>query len=295
MPCDVILQMAVDDILGLASQPYLSGPCCCTCIEKHSVHPCAHVRAQDKLCELLQTTMASVRSQFLKPLTEMLSERKAKAHFFISVIGFAISQPDMPPTGLLAIVGACRHTWPTRLLSAIFIIIGVCYASNRATSYILDIIAFMSPMFITCIGAVGFDHSCIAPCHMLEAHTPKPLSCREGLIREFEDQLTRLSMGKAPNVHFQPTVATGKMTEEKVLATKSAWARYLVRSFPGIDILGKCGYVLDDDQGPEEKENEACDAWPTAWSQLNSFHTVVHDALKFSLLCCAVLGMIQPT
>jgi hypothetical protein len=225
----------------------------------------------------------------------------------ILVIGLAISQPDMPPTHLLAIGGACRHTWPTHLLSAIVMSSGVCYASNRATSYILDTIAFTSPMFITCICAVGFDHSCIAPCHMLEAHIPKPLSCREGLIREFEDQLTRLAMGKAPNAHFQPGVATGKMTEEKVLATRNAWARYLLRSFPGIDILGKCGYVLDDDQDPDEKDNEVmhmrstwhtrcpCDAWPTEWSQLNSFHTVVHDALKFSLLCCAVLGMIQPT
>jgi hypothetical protein len=77
------------------------------------------------------------------------------------------------------------------------------------------------------------------------------------LIRQFEDQLVRLAMGKAPNVHFNPGVTTGKLSTVKVEAARDAWVRHMVRSLPGVDIIGKTGYTFTaNPDEPQEKEEE---------------------------------------
>jgi hypothetical protein len=73
----------------------------------------------------------------------------------------------------------------------------------------------------------------------------------QALLRAFEDQLIRLTMGKTQNASFVPGVHTGKFTEEKCAIVKDAWVRWVIRSLPAVDVLSKVDYVLvDKGDGP---------------------------------------------
>ncbi len=51
-------------------------------------------------------------------------------------------------------------------------------------------------------------------------------------------------MGKDCNQWFNPGIHTGKLTEDKIVATRDAWVRYLARSLPGCDIVDKTKYTF---------------------------------------------------
>ena len=61
-------------------------------------------------------------------------------------------------------------------------------------------------------------------------------------MHQYEIQFLRMALGKAATGVFAPGIHTGKMTEEKAIALRDSWVRYLARTFPDKDLLTVAGY-----------------------------------------------------
>jgi hypothetical protein len=81
-------------------------------------------------------------------------------------------------------------------------------------------------------------------------------TCEQACIRDFENQLVRLTLGKPPRKVFEPKVVTGRMTKEKIITCRDSWVKYVSKQLELNTLAADVSYTfaVGDADEPEADE-----------------------------------------
>ncbi len=91
---------------------------------------------------------------------------------------------------------------------------------------------------------------------------------REAAIHDFEIQLVRLCLGKAPLSKFDPVIHTGKMNAEKVVACRHAWVRYATKNDRRIVEASNYKFAAGSSGGDVVPDEDPSNTWLQHHTQL---------------------------
>lgn len=76
----------------------------------------------------------------------------------------------------------------------------------------------------------------------------------KAFIHDHQVQLMRITLGKAPLPVFNPTVHTGKLTTEKLIALRDSWVRHVMKVCPEIVALTGYSFVKNEEDHGDAEE-----------------------------------------